>query len=144
MNRWLPNDGLGWLLLAFGAISLGNAAWMLADPLLWYHELPAEVPDFGPFNPHFVRDIGCAYATVGFAFVWAALSPRRRFALAAVGAFFYLAHAVLHVFDTLRGAAPPAHWWLDFPGVYLPAIVLLVAAAIARRREGVEDATRTD
>ena len=65
MRRWLPGDGLGWLLLIFGAISLGNAVWMLADPLRWYHELPAEVPDFGPFNPHFVRDIGCAFATVG-------------------------------------------------------------------------------
>ena len=144
MRGWLPRDGLGWLLWVFGAVSLGNAVWMLVDPLLWYHELPAAVPDFGPFNPHFVRDIGCAFATVGVAFVWAALVPRRRFALAAIGTVFYVAHAALHVFDMLRGAAPHAHWWLDFPGVYLPAILLLVAVVIARRREGVEDATRTD
>lgn len=137
MGRWLPPDGLGWLLLVFGALTLGNAAWMLVDPLLWYHELPAEVPDFGPFNPHFVRDIGCAFATVGVALVWAALSPRRRFALVAVAAFFYAAHAVLHVFDTLRAAVEPEHWWLDLPGVYFPAILLLGAAAIAKRREGV-------
>ena len=93
----------------FGLISLGNAVWMLVAPLHWYHELPAAVPDFGPFNPHFVRDIGCAFATIGFAFVWAALAPRRRFALAAVGTFFYVAHAVLHVFDTLREAVEPEH-----------------------------------
>ena len=144
MRRWLPRDGLGWLLLVFGLSSLGNAVWMLVDPLHWYHELPAEVPDFGPFNPHFVRDIGCAFATVGVALTWAALAPRRRFALVAVGTFFYVAHAVLHVFDMLREAVEPGHWWLDFPGVYLPAIVLLVAALIARRREGVEDAPRAD
>ncbi len=144
MRRWLPGDGLGWLLLVFGAISLGNAAWMLAAPLLWYHELPAGVPDFGPFNPHFVRDIGCAFATVGVALVWAALAPRRRFALVAVASLFYVAHAVLHVFDTLRAAVEPAHWLLDLPGVYLPAIVLLWATAIARKREGVEHATRAD
>ena len=132
MRGWLPRDGLGWLLLVFGGISLANAAWMLADPLLWYHELPAEVPDFGPFNPHFVRDIGCAFATVGVTLVWAALSPHRRFALTAVGAFFYLAHAALHVFDMLREAVEPDHWWLDLPVVYFPAIALLAAAVTAR------------
>ena len=144
MRRWRPQDGLGWLLLAFGLISLGNAVWMLAAPLHWYQELPAHVPDFGPFNPHFVRDIGCAFATVGVALAWAALAPRRRFALAAVGTLFYVAHAAVHVFDTLRHAVEPVHLWIDFPGVYLPAIVLLVAAVIARRREGGEHASRTD
>jgi hypothetical protein len=144
MNRLLPRDGLGWLFFVLGLVSLGNAAWMLADPLRWYHDLPAEVPDFGPFNPHFVRDIGCAFATVGVALVWAALSPPRRFALAAVATFFYVAHAVLHVFDTLRAAVEPMHWLLDFPGVYLPAIVLVAATLSARKREGEEYATRPD
>ncbi len=144
MSRWLPPDGLGRLLLLLGLLSLGNAVWMLVGPLHWYHELPAGVPDFGPFNPHFVRDIGCAYATIGVALGWAALAPRRRFALVAVSAVFYLAHAALHVFDTLRAAVELDHVLLDFPGVYLPAIVLLRAAMIARRREGVEYATRAD
>jgi hypothetical protein len=44
----------------------------------------------------------------------------------------------------LREAVEPEHWALDFPGVYLPAILLLVAAAIARRREGAKHATRAD
>jgi hypothetical protein len=117
---------------------------MLADPLAWYHDLPAEVPDFGAFNPHFVRDIGCAFATVGVALVWAALSPPRRFALAAVASLFYAGHAVVHVLDTLRAAVEPEHWLLDFPGVYLPAIVLVAATLSARKREaeGAEHATR--
>jgi hypothetical protein len=142
MQRWLPGDGLGWIFWVFGVISLGNAAWMLADPLAWYHDLPAEVPDFGAFNPHFVRDIGCAFATVGVALVWAALAPPRRFVLAAVASLFYAGHAVLHVFDTLRAAVEPEHWLLDFPGVYLPAIVLVAATLSARKLEGVEHATR--
>jgi len=61
-----------------------------------------------------------------------------------VSAVFYVAHAALHVFDTLRGAVELHHVLLDFPGVYLPAIVLPVAARIARRREGAMDATRPD
>jgi predicted anti-sigma-YlaC factor YlaD len=134
----LPRDRFGILLLVFGLISLGNAAWMLGNPLGWYHDLPAEVPDFGPFNPHFVRDIGCAFVTIGVALVWAALVPTRRFALTMVAVVFYAAHAVLHVFDTLRGAVELDHVLLDFPGVYLPAILLLVAAWVVRRHEGVE------
>ena len=144
MNSPSSRDRLGWLLWAFGLISLGNAAWMLAAPLHWYHELPAAVPDFGPFNPHFVRDIGCAFATIGFAFVWAARAPRWRYPLAAVGCFFYVAHALLHVFDTLREAVEPVHVLLDFPGVYLPAIVLGLMVAALRRREGGEHAIRAD
>jgi hypothetical protein len=132
-----PQGAAGWLLL-LGLLLLGNALWMLADPMQWYADLPAAVPDTGPFNPHFVRDIGCAFVTIGVALVWAALVPARRAALAAIACVFYAAHAVLHVFDTLRGAVELDHVLLDFPGVYLPAILLLGAALIARRREGVQ------
>jgi hypothetical protein len=54
-----------------------------------------------------------------------------------IACVFYAAHAALHVFDTLRGAVEPDHLLLDFPGVYLPAILLLVAVRIARQRGGV-------
>jgi hypothetical protein len=117
-------DGLGWLLLVFGVGNLANAAWMLAGPMHWYTELPAAVPDTGPFNPHFVRDIGCAFLTAGAALVWAALAPALRFPLVAIAALFLSAHAVLHVYDTAVGNLPGDHWWLDAPGVYLPALVL--------------------
>jgi len=140
--KGLPRDGLGWIFWVFGVISIGNAIWMLAAPFHWYQDLPAEVPDFGPFNPHFVRDIGCAFATIGIALVWAALSPARRFPLAVVGTLFYVAHALVHVFDTLREAVEPVHLLIDFPGVYLPAIALVAASVAARRREGAEHATR--
>ena len=60
-------DAWGWIFAIFGAICVANALWMLAGPLHWYHELPAAVPDTGPFNPHFVRDIGGAFFAVGVA-----------------------------------------------------------------------------
>jgi hypothetical protein len=144
MKTLFPRDGLGWLFWVFGVISLANAAWMLVAPFHWYQDLPAEVPDFGPFNPHFVRDIGCAFATIGIAFVWAALAPRWRYPLAVVGTFFYVAHALVHVFDTLRHAVEPEHVLIDFPGVYLPAIVLVLAVVALRRRAGGEHAIRAD
>lgn len=129
-------DAWFWGLLLLGGGSLANAAWMLVDPLRWYHDLPAGVPDFGDFNPHFVRDIGCAFATVGFAQVWAAFAPRHRYPLVAMSAVFLVAHAVLHVYDTGRGAVDHTHWWLDLPGVYAPALLLTLLTVLLARQQG--------
>lgn len=127
-------DVWGWLLLLIGVITLANASWMLAGPMHWYTDLPAGVPDTGPFNAHFVRDIGCAFLTVGSALVWAAFSTRWRPPLVAVSALFLAAHALLHIYDTLRGALESDHWWLDLPGVYLPAVLLTFAFVVYRRQ----------
>ena len=136
-------DAWGWLFLLLGLGAVANALWMLADPLRWYHDLPAGVPDTGPFNPHFVRDIGCAFLMVGVAQVWAAFERRDRLPLIAVSAIFAVGHAVLHVFDTARGAVPSDHWALDLPGVYLPAVLLAVATATLLRAKGGTHASRT-
>ena len=130
-------DGLGWLFAILGVGTLANALWMLAGPMHWYTDLPAAVPDTGPFNPHFVRDIGCAFLTVGAALLWAAWSERYRLPLAAVAALFLAAHALLHIYDTVRGALSHDHWWLDLPGVYLPALLMIWATAhLARQQPG--------
>jgi fucose 4-O-acetylase-like acetyltransferase len=122
-------DGFGWLFMILGVGMLANALWMLAGPMHWYHELPAGVPNTGPFNPHFVRDIGCAFLTVGIALIWAARSERVRLPLAVIACVFLSAHALLHIYDTAVGNLPSDHWYLDLAGVYLPAIVLGVAVA---------------
>ena len=46
------------ILWILGVTGLANGLWMLLAPESWYHGLPAAVPDTGPFNAHFVRDIG--------------------------------------------------------------------------------------
>lgn len=50
-------------LLLFGLGNVGNTLWMLASPTSWYLEVPASVPDFGPLNAHFVRDLGAMFPT---------------------------------------------------------------------------------
>ena len=110
-------DATTWILLVLGLATLANSLWMLAGPMHWYTDLPAAVPDTGPFNPHFVRDIGCAFLTVGVALIWAFASPRFRLPLTSIAALFLAAHAVLHAYDTLRGALGHNHWLLDLPGV---------------------------
>ena len=114
------------VLALFGFGNAANGAWMLADPVHWYHTIPAGVPDFGPLNEHFVRDIGCIYFLLGVALVVAAFRPAWRFAALAGAAGFSLLHALVHVLDTLRGLVGPEHWWIDLPGVYVPAVLLVL------------------
>jgi hypothetical protein len=116
-----------------GVANLAHAAWMLLDPAGWYTGLPAAVPDTGPLNPHFVRDIGGAFAATGVALLWAALRPRLRAPMLAIAGVFYVLHAVIHVTDTLAGRLPASHWLIDAPGVYLPALVMVAVTLAALR-----------
>ena len=117
---------MGIVLAIFSVTSIANGAWMLLAPESWYHGLPAGVPDTGPFNHHFVQDIGAAYMTVGVALAFAAARPAYRRGAAVVAALFFTLHAVVHVADLLTGRLDTGHWLLDLPGVFLPAIILLV------------------
>jgi len=119
----------------FALSNLVNGAWMLADPAHWYENLPAAVPDFGPLNEHFVRDIGCAFTLLGVGLAIGAFVPRWRRRRLRATAGFYGLHALVHVLDTLRGLVGPEHWRIDFSGVYLPALILIgVTGLLARRR----------
>jgi hypothetical protein len=115
--------------------NLANALWMLADPYEWYWKLPAAVPDTGPLNEHFVRDLGAAFTVMAAALAAAAVRPAARVPLVALVMLFYVMHAGIHVYDTLRGLLPASHWYVDLPGVYLPALLMIALVwALARAR----------
>ena len=133
MPRSSSTDFWFWCLAVFGVGNLVNAAWMLADPAGWYVGLPAAVPDTGPLNTHFVRDIGSAFGVMGVALLWAAVRPALRVPMIAVVSLFYLMHALVHVTDTVAGRLPASHWSIDFPGVYAPALVLIALTLAAQR-----------
>jgi hypothetical protein len=124
-------------LTLFALGSLGNGVWMLADPAGWYVNLPAAVPDTGPLNTHFVRDIGSAFLVMGTGLVAAAFRPALRLPLVLLTSLFYWLHALVHVTDTLAGRLPPTHWTIDFPGVYLPALLLIAVVLVLARRSPV-------
>jgi hypothetical protein len=110
------------LALAMGA----NGLAMLLAGRWWYGAVPG-VTETGPFNPHFVKDIGAAYLVVGVALGWLAFraSPAARGAAIAAALFLGL-HAAIHLAEAVpMGMADLAR---DLPGVFLPA---LLAAWIA-------------
>jgi hypothetical protein len=116
------------VIAIIAATSLANGLWMVAAPLHWYHNVPAGVPAYGPFNDHFVRDIGLTFVTMAAALWWAMARSTARFELVAMAAAFFVLHAGLHAVDTARGHLAPRHWLLDLPGVYLPAVLLVWVA----------------
>jgi hypothetical protein len=112
-----------WIL---GLISVGNGLWMLFSPEGWYYGLPAAVPDTGPLNLHFVRDIGSAFMTLGIALWAGAVKPAWRRPALYANALFFTLHALVHVSDLLSGRLHGDHWLVDLPGVFAPTLVLLV------------------
>jgi hypothetical protein len=111
-------------LAAVLALALGlNGAVMLAAGRWWYGAVPG-VTMTGPFNPHFVMDIGAAYLIVGGALAWLAwrASTQARGAVIAAAGFLGV-HAAIHLAGYLGDAAGLAHFGRDFPGVFLPALI---------------------
>jgi hypothetical protein len=103
-----------------------NGLTMLAAPVNWYAMVPGVV-DTGPFNPHFVRDIGVAYFVTGGSLVWLAKWPAARSA-AQAGAAFLVFHAAVHLWDAATGREHAHQLLFDVPTVFLPPVLALWVA----------------
>jgi hypothetical protein len=112
-----------WLILITMALAANGLA-MLGWPEQWYYAVPT-VPYTGPFNAHFVRDIGCAYLTVAGGLLWFTAQPDRARPAALTGIAFLLAHAAVHLWDTAAGRCSVGHLAQDFVGVLLVPLVAL-------------------
>ncbi|MBS0360367.1 MAG: hypothetical protein JSR98_03220 [Proteobacteria bacterium] len=105
---------------------------MLFAGLWWYGVVPGVIAT-GPYNPHFVRDIGAAYLVVGLSLAAFAARPRQAWPALAAAAGFLTLHAAIHVFDAACGTHPLSDVIRDLAGVYLPAILTLVLALRPQR-----------
>lgn len=118
------------LAIVLGALMAANGVFMFADPPDWYAAVPG-VPDTGPLNLHFVRDIGIAYGVAGAAIVWGAFGGGWR--ATALGAAFLALHSLLHIGETLMGHH---HDVLlnEVVAVHLPAWLAVGLAYLQRRQ----------
>lgn len=117
------------LTLILAALMAANGVFMFVDPPSWYAAVPG-VPDTGPLNLHFVRDIGIAYFTAGVALGWSAFSGGWR--VAALGALFLGGHALLHAGETMTGHHHDVIL-NELIAVHLPAVLAVVIAVMQRR-----------
>jgi hypothetical protein len=123
------------LFLVFGVLSLFNGLWMLFAPLSWYNDLPAGVPDTGPYNGHFIRDLGLVFVLIAVGFLWSVHRVRQSRPILFVITVFFVGHAILHVVDLLTSRLPHSHWAMDTPAVFLPAILLILLNFVAYKSD---------
>jgi uncharacterized protein YjeT (DUF2065 family) len=115
---------LFWIVIG---VSLAvNGLAMLLAPLTWYGLTPGVV-ETGPFNAHFVRDIGCTYLVAGGGLLWL-LADRRAWPAAIASGAFLALHAATHIWDFALGKIEPAHFASDLVLVILPAVLVLGVA----------------
>jgi len=129
-------DRVAQLLVAFAALAaLANGAFMLVSPLDWYGFVPT-VRFTGPYNAHFVRDIGAAYLACGLMLGWALRDLRARWLGAVAGGSWLAIHAAIHIYEVSVGICGPGIFWRDAPGVIGPPLSIAVALGliIVRRR----------
>ena len=81
------------LLAIVGLFHVAVGAFMLVAPDHWYAAVPG-VAATGPFNPHFVRDIGLAFVASGAGLMAGAPRGRVAAAYACAGATWPALHAL--------------------------------------------------
>jgi hypothetical protein len=92
----------------------------------------------GPFNQHFVRDIGLVFLLLGGAFLVGAARPQSRVLLWSAASIWLFGHVLFHLWEVAVGICSPSVILRDFPAVTLPAIIgaLLIFWAIRQSRGG--------
>ncbi len=120
---------VAWIL---GIGLAANGLLMLAVPAAWYAAVPGVI-DAGPFNAHFVRDIGAAYCVAGAALAWFAMTPAAQTA-AQAGAAFLALHAAVHLWDAAAGREHVHQLLIDGPTVFLPPVLAIWIAWSPWRR----------
>jgi len=117
------------LIAAILAIpTLANGLVMLFAGPAWYERVPG-VTETGPFNPHFVQDIGIAFVVAGLALGARAWRPRY-WPAAVAGAGFLAAHALLHLLMIVGGH--DHHAMFNLFAVVLPSAAALYSAFPSR------------
>jgi hypothetical protein len=87
------------------------------------------VTQTGPYNPHFVKDIGAAYLVVAGALAWRAARPAAGQGAMVAAAAFLVLHALIHVADAAGGLHMAHDLVRDLGGILLPALIAVWLAS---------------
>jgi len=122
------------LAVMLGLAAVLNGLFMLASPEAWYFAVPG-VTTTGPFNQHFLRDIGLIFLLLGVSFLVGAAHPHLRLSFWTASTLWLSGHALFHFWEVAVGICSASALPRDFPAVTLPAILgwLLVGWALGQR-----------
>jgi hypothetical protein len=122
------------LAVVLGAGAVINGVFMLVSPDGWYLAVPG-VTTTGPFNQHFIRDIGLIFLLLGAGLLIGAAKPGLRSLLWTATAVWLTGHALFHFWEVAVGICGPSALARDFAAVTLPAILTWLIALWALRRD---------
>jgi alkylhydroperoxidase family enzyme len=120
-----------WIARLLAALLAANALYMLIDAAGWYQSVPG-VGATGPFNQHFVGDVGVAFLAAAGALLVGSFAPARLAAMALPAAIFLAGHAILHLIGYGTHAEGDGTLVTDLLAIHLPALVALWLALPAR------------
>ncbi|TIQ27978.1 MAG: hypothetical protein E5X48_32100 [Mesorhizobium sp.] len=111
------------LLLIIGIYQATNGAIMLTVPDFWYSAVPG-VPETGPANIHFIRDIGLAFLAAGAALLMACQRPDGG-RLVGAATIFLGGHAIYHLAEMAAQGTTIAAAARDLLLIVVPALLPL-------------------
>jgi hypothetical protein len=117
--------------LVLGTLLAANGLFMLGWPADWYGTVPG-VTERGPFNGHFIRDIGIVFVIAGASAAWTAWRPSA-WPAAMAGAVFLCAHALVHLIEAASGHVGHAIAAAELPPIIVSALLALWIAWPRRR-----------
>ena len=121
-------------LAIVGTLTLVTGPYVFFLPTLFYDLTPG-LSAMGPFNLHFIRDVGLAYFASGACLVIAAVTINRSLAIA--GVLWPFLHAVFHVQIWIgRGSPADGVALFNFGAIVLPAVA---GAALALALQPVQN-----
>ena len=113
-----------WIAGAIALLTIANGAYMLIDGPGWYQRAPG-ASDTGPYNAHFVWDIGVAFCVAGIGLAARVWRPRY-WPAALTGAAFLLGHGIIYIAGLIGGHS---HYQLmEWFGIVLPSVISVWAA----------------
>ena len=113
-----------WCAAILAVFNVANGLAMLFASSLWWNSVPG-VPDTGPFNPHFVQDVGAAFLVAGLALAARVWRPAY-WPAAVTAAGFLVAHAAIHL--VMIASGHDHHATADIASVIVPAALALYSA----------------
>src|SRR5258705_13468284 len=93
------------LLALFGLFHLLGGLYMLIAPHEWYASVPG-VTATGPFNHHFITDIGFAFAASGVGMMMGFRDGRVAASFAMAGATWPALHGLFHLWGWMSQGVP--------------------------------------
>lgn len=105
----------------------GNGAVMVVDPLRWYATTPG-LTETGPFNVHFVTDIGFIYLAAGTGFLAWAVRPALGVGMLALAALWPALHAGFHLASMAQHMGHGIGLVTELLGVCLPGLTGIAVA----------------